>query len=309
MKITKQEYVNFLWEEFNRKIQEEWDSNYKKEFGDVFNYDSFNNQMKFAETIRNRIVKHLGKNSREIVTSHRWHEYFKQNRLTKNTQSKTLTTISRYLDYENWKDFKEQNYEKIIEKKKIIVQKNSKPNKNEEIQSEFSRFTLTNKLLLIVILLLIALLISYFIQCKNQPKINNEPLVQSIIRSGNKLEFDIYSALPDTSMLSQLNNYFTLNGKAKKDILFTVNSSLEKGRELDTKHSNFNIIKFEDFKEGSENVEITATETWKLIWEDIKADSIAHRYNRYNKQDYFLKWENGKLKIDLYVERERYSSE
>ncbi len=123
--------------------------------------------------------------------------------------------------------------------------------------------------------------------------------IERIIAEAVDIEFEAYRTIPQIISDDLLNNWYCLNGPAKREILHIINRHIERGwvinNFMNPSTKRILDIKVKDIK--NRELYVSTIEYWYLRWWDTKKSVYTFPYRETTRQRYILRKVDGIWKI------------
>ncbi len=128
---------------------------------------------------------------------------------------------------------------------------------------------------------------------------DSKEYIERVVAEAVETEFEAYRTLPEIIEDGLLNSWFYPAGPAKKEILHVLSRHKERGWILTNfmNPSTKRILAIKVKKIEKNEIFVSTTEYWYLRWWDTKKKSYAFPYRETNRQQYFLRKDNGIWKV------------
>lgn len=291
--VPREEAIQQLWNLFIENIKNNWVHLTIGE-GEPIEFDGGKGvNTNIAKAIHSDILTYL-KNEKINIEQISWdsiYRPFTRGGFSKRSQDKTLDFVSHYLGYGYFSDFTEKLKNQLINQdkieKKTVVSKADVINKRGKSKKKI--------IAIFVVILLIVLSISFSWQQLNKASPTED--LKSLIENANRAEFAGYRYYLTAEVMEDIDRYFTFNGTAKKHMIGLLNSMAQKNYKLVMPQSYQTLIDIDIIEKNDTVIKLKTTEKWYLLW-CIPDKPEGLEYDILNEQDYNLKLEDNKWKVD-----------
>lgn len=293
-------FIKLLWSEFRNKIHQDWQNKYST-YGTL---TDIKQQTNLAKAIEHDIYSSLNISRREKGRVPSWssiNTYLTMQSFGTQPKNKTLNTISKYIGYDSYEDFK-INSKRAVSLAQAIpkLESNNLPLPKQKKGMAAPILLCTGLALFIIVGFVIFQKLRLNHIKSNEISRDEISEIKDIIEKANKLEFELYAGIPELKDTNLLSSYYAEKGVGRIKLIELLERIKLKGTILDRDESireiNFSDKPFEFINDGT--LKVITVEKWKLHWRDSITSETTHIYDVLNSQVYHLtKYKNG-WKID-----------